>query len=115
LSQALDSNGIASFCTLVDMSDGLAVYRLSGSAAAWLLSKISCVDFVATAAFGQYAARTRMGRVAVVVSHHQLVGTDTEFVYDLIFDRSIAAYLWQLLLSSAPHAQELAAEFGDHA
>jgi len=115
LSRDLDSGGIASFCTLIDMSDGLAVFRLSGTAAAWLLSKISCLDFVAAAASGQYAARTRMGRVAVEVSHHRMVGTDSESVYDLIFDRSIAAYLWQLLLSSAAHAQELAAEFGEHA
>jgi len=113
LSQALESGGLASVSTLVDNSDGLAVFRLSGTAAPWLLAKISCLDFVAAAASGQYAARTRMGRVAVVVSYHQLVGTDSEFVYDLIFDRSIAAYLWELLLSSAPHAQELAAEFGE--
>jgi len=113
LSQALESGGLANVSTLVDNSDGLAVFRLSGTAAPWLLAKISCLDFVAAAASGQYAARTRMGRVAVVVSYHQLVGTDSEFVYDLIFDRSIAAYLWELLLSSAPHAQELAAEIGE--
>jgi len=98
---------------LIDYSDGHAVFRLSGKAASWLLSKISSVDFLAAAAKGQHAVRTRMGQIAVVVSCHPVSGVGSEFVFDLIFDRSVAAYLWQLLVTSVPHAQELAAEFGE--
>jgi heterotetrameric sarcosine oxidase gamma subunit len=98
---------------LLDYSDGHAVFRLSGKAAPWLLSKISSVDFLAAAAKGQHALRTRMGQIAVVVSYHPASDAGSEFVFDLIFDRSVAAYLWQLLVTSVPHAQELAAEFGE--
>jgi hypothetical protein len=39
------------------------------------------------------------------------VGPD-QFVFDLILDRSLAKYLWQLLLASVPHADELALAYG---
>ena len=37
--------------------------------------------------------------------HHPDAGGD--FVFDLIFDRSVASYLWNLLRESAPHADDL--------
>lgn len=107
------STGQSAKTSLLDFSDGHAVFRLSGKAAPWLLSKISSVDFLAAAAKGQHAVRTRMGQIAVVVSYHPASDAGSEFVFDLIFDRSVAAYLWQLLVTSVSHAQELAAEFAE--
>lgn len=107
------STGQSAKTSLLDFSDGHAVFRLSGKAAPWLLSKISSVDFLAAAANGQHAVRTRMGQIAVVVSYHPASDAGSEFVFDLIFDRSVAAYLWQLLVTSVSHAQELAAEFAE--
>jgi heterotetrameric sarcosine oxidase gamma subunit len=95
----------------LDSSDGLAVFRLSGPAAPWLLSKLSCLDFLAGKNHGQHCAQTKMGHVAVIVHYHQLHGD--EFVFDLIFDRSIAKYLWLLLITSADHADELTICHGD--
>ncbi len=95
----------------LDSSDGLAVFRLSGPAAPWLLSKLSCLDFLAGKNHGPHCARTKMGHVAVIVHYHQLHGD--EFVFDLIFDRSIARYLWLLLIASADHADELTISHGD--
>lgn len=96
-----------------DSSDGLAVFRLSGPGAPWLLSKLSCLDFLAGRTHGEHCARTRMGHVAVIVYYHQIRGE--QFVFDLIFDRSIAKYLWLLLTESASHADELAEKYGDAA
>jgi heterotetrameric sarcosine oxidase gamma subunit len=96
-----------------DNSDGLAIFRLSGSGAPWLLSKLSGLDYLAGTAAGEHCTRTKMGKVAVVVHYHQ-AGVD-QFVFDLIFDRSIAKYLWDLLSESAPHADDLARAFGNAA
>ena len=94
-------------------SDGLAILRLSGNGAAWLLSKLSGLDYLAGSAAGEHCTRTRMGKIAVVVHYHQ--AEDDQFVFDLIFDRSVAKYLWDLLSVSAPHADDLALAFGNAA
>lgn len=91
-------------------SDGLAVFRLQGSGAPWLLSKLSGLDFLSGTSAGPHCARTRMGHVAVVIHYHQ--AEIDEFVFDLIFDRSIAKYLWDLLIASSPHADDLTHAFG---
>jgi sarcosine oxidase gamma subunit len=52
-----------------------------------------------------------MGHVAVVVHYHQAF--TGPFVFDLVVDRSIAKYLWLLLLESADHAEELTNNYGD--
>lgn len=96
--------------SVLNVSDGLAVFRLSGPAVPWLLGKLSCLDFLAGCKHGTHCARTRMGHVAVTVHYHQLHGD--QFVFDLIFDRSIAQYLWLLLTESASHADELAKTCG---
>jgi heterotetrameric sarcosine oxidase gamma subunit len=96
-----------------DNSDGLAIFRLSGSGAPWLLSKLSGLDYLTGTAAGEHCTRTKMGKVAVVVHYHQ--AGDDQFVFDLIFDRSIAKYLWDLLSESAPHADDLARAFGNAA
>ena len=97
---------------LLDNSDGLATFRLSGTGAPWLLSKLSGLDFLAGANGHQHCARTRMGHAAVVVHYHRPGDSTSPFVFDLLFDRSIASYMWRLLTESAPHANDLADAFG---
>lgn len=97
--------------TLVhDHSDGLALFRLSGAGAPWLLNKLSGLDFQSGVNSGPHCARTRLGHVAAVVHYHEL--EPGSFVFDLVFDRSVAKYLWELLTASVAHADELAAGFG---
>jgi len=90
---------------LIDVSDGLGVFRLTGAAAPWLLGKLSGLDFLAGVGTGQHAARTRLGDIAVVL--HYRPDADTSPRFDLLFDRSMAGYLWDLLNDAAPHAGEL--------
>jgi heterotetrameric sarcosine oxidase gamma subunit len=97
----------------LNASDGLAVFRLSGPGAPWLLGKLSCLDFIAGKNHGAHCARTKMGHMAVVVHYHQ--SHAGQFVFDLLFDRSFAKYLWSLLLESADHAEELTINHGDAA
>jgi heterotetrameric sarcosine oxidase gamma subunit len=97
----------------LDASDGLAAFRLSGPGAPWLLGKLSCLDFLAGRHHGPHCARTKMGHAAVVVHYHQ--ARAGQYVFDLVFDRSIAKYLWLLLLESADHAEELTINYGDAA
>jgi len=97
---------------LLNNSDGLATFRLSGTGAPWLLGKLSGLDFLAGANGHQHCARTRMGHAAAVVHYHRPGDDPSPFVFDLVFDRSIANYLWNLLTESAPHANDLAEAFG---
>jgi len=99
---------------VLDGSDGLAMFRLSGPGSPWLLSKLSCLDFLNGQNHGAHCARTKMGHVAVIVHYHQplLPQYSGKFVFDLIFDRSIAKYLWSLLTESASHADELTKKHG---
>lgn len=99
---------------VLDGSDGLAMFRLSGPGSPWLLSKLSCLDFLNDRNHGTHCARTKMGHVAVIVHYHQphLPQYGGKFVFDLIVDRSIAKYLWSLLTESAGHADELTKQHG---
>lgn len=106
----LESHADPLRASVLDTSDGLAVFRLSGPAAPWLLGKLSCLDFLSGQEQGPHCARTRMGHAMVTVHYHQRQGG--QFVFDLIFDRSIAQYLWLLLTASASHADELAKSYG---
>jgi heterotetrameric sarcosine oxidase gamma subunit len=110
LLQRIQSQITSKLSSINDHSDGLALFRLSGTGAAWLLSKLSGLDYLAGVKDGEHCTRTKMGHTAVVVHYHQ-VGPD-QFVFDLILDRSLAKYLWQLLLASVPHADELALAYG---
>jgi len=92
---------------IFDASDALATFRLSGKAAPWLLAKLSSLDFVGNINSGQHCARTRLGQVAVAVNYRQPGGDEP--AYDLIFDRSVVRYLWDLLQHAADHAEELSA------
>jgi heterotetrameric sarcosine oxidase gamma subunit len=93
-----------------DCSSAFAVFRLSGPGAPWLLNKLSGLDYQAGIRTGPHCARTRMAHAAVLVHYHE--AESGSFVFDLIFDRSIARYIWDLLTASAPHARELAAAYG---
>jgi len=100
--------------TLLNTSDGLATFRLSGPGAPWLLSKLSGLDFLggsSGAGAVQHCARTRMAHAAVLVHYHRPGDGDLPFVFDLLFDRSLAKYLWELLSESAEHADDLANAF----
>jgi heterotetrameric sarcosine oxidase gamma subunit len=99
-----------SLTTLLDLSDGLGVFRLTGASAPWLLAKVSGLDFLAGIRTGQHGARTRVGEIAVVL--HFRPGPDGAPCFDLVFDRSVAKYLWDLLSDAAPHAGELYAAHG---
>jgi heterotetrameric sarcosine oxidase gamma subunit len=98
--------------SLFNNSDGLATFRLSGQGAPWLLSKLSGLDYLGGSSQEQHCARTRMAHVAVVVHYHQPDGGDSPFVFDLLLDRSLAKYMWELLSASAAHADDLATTFG---
>lgn len=99
---------------VLDSSDGLALIRLTGEGAPWLLSKLSSLDFLSGKNQGRHCTRTKMGHVAVIVHCHQAgnQNMDNQMVFDLLIDRSYAKYLWQLLMESADHADELAINYG---
>jgi heterotetrameric sarcosine oxidase gamma subunit len=92
---------------LLDTSAGLAVFRLAGSAAPWLLSKLGGLDFHSANGAGAHCARTRLQHAAVTIHYHQPAGDSGQSVFDLIVDCSIAAWLGQLLTASIPHAEHL--------
>lgn len=105
---ALEDPGTA----VLDLSDSMAVLRLSGAPAPWLLSKLGSLDFLAAGDAGQHCARALLGRVPVIVHHHPTANEPGAYVFDLLVDRGLASYLWQLLSASAPHALELAERYG---
>jgi heterotetrameric sarcosine oxidase gamma subunit len=105
MSQLLQPAAGSTQAVAYDLTDGFVVLRLTGAAAPWLLGKHSCLDFLAGVGHEQYCARTRLGDTAVTIHYHRTA--DDDWAFDLIADRSIAAYLWSLLQASAPHANEL--------
>lgn len=101
-------------CTTIhDCSHGLAVLRLRGKGASWLLGKLSGLDYLAGAETGAHCASTRMGHISVLVHYREI--DETTFGFDLVLDRSYARYFWELLTESAAHADDLAIAFGDAA
>jgi heterotetrameric sarcosine oxidase gamma subunit len=98
--------------TLVtDLSASLAVYRLSGNTVPWLLNKLCGLDFQAGASAPTHSVRTRLQEAAVRLQYHK-PGHTNKYVFNVIFDRSIAIYIWDLLIASAPHAEELNQQYG---
>jgi len=91
----------------LDLSAGLAVFRLSGSGSRWLLKKLGGLDFQRDFDKEPRGARTRLQQVPVTLHYHRPGGLNSELLFDLIFDRSFAHYLWHLLIASVPHAEEL--------
>ena len=96
----------------LDLSSALAVFRLSGSAAPWVLSKLCGLNVHAGINTAAHTARTRLQHAAVTLHYHTVNGPPTMPVFDLIFDRAYAAYLWQLLVASVPHAEQLNQLYG---
>jgi len=98
LTLSLDPSNAAVY----DQSDGLAVFRLEGPAAPWLLSKFSSLDFPGGARHGAHCARTRMGDASATL-HYDGTG------FDLFVDRSLARHFWERMIESARHAEYLGA------
>ena len=96
----------------LDLSSALATFRLSGTAAPWVLSKLCGLDLHAGIRIAAHTARTRLQHAAVTLHYHALDGPASMPVFDLIFDRAYAVYLWQLLVASVPHAQQLNQLYG---
>ena len=96
----------------LDLTSALAVFRISGNAAPWLLSKLCGLDVRAGIKTAAHTARTRMQHAAVTLHYHAGDGPSARPVFDLIFDRGYAAYLWQLLVASIPHAEQLSQLYG---
>ncbi|HKJ18156.1 MAG TPA: hypothetical protein VJ984_12445 [Xanthomonadales bacterium] len=88
-----------------DQTDGLAMVRLQGPAAHWLMRKNSGLDFHVTSSTPDHCAQCRFGKISVIVHFHR--DTEGTGVFDLLMDRSLVRYLWTLLVSTAPHAEEL--------
>jgi len=102
-----ESTGVAT----LDHTDGHALFRLSGPAAPWLLSKVSSLDFLGHAAMGPHCAQTRLGLIRVIVYARPAEPSGAP-EFDLLVDRSLAAYAWDLLADAAPHAVELYQHYG---
>lgn len=96
--------------SVLDVSDGMALFRLYGAGAAWLLCKLSSLDYLAGVQQGPHSASTKLGHAAAIVHYHASAGG--EFVFDLLLDRSIAKYVWSLIIESSGHADELAKNYG---
>lgn len=92
-----------------DQSDGLALFRIEGAAAAWLLRKHCGLDFHISATTPTHCAQARFAHTSVLI--HYRAGASTQG-FDVYVDRSLAKYLWELMADSAPHAIEMQSEYG---
>jgi len=91
-----------------DQTEGLAMVRLQGPAAHWLMRKNSGLDFHVTSSTPGHCAQCRFGKISVIVHFHR--DTEGAGIFDLLVDRSLVRYLWTLLGSTVPHADELEQE-----
>jgi heterotetrameric sarcosine oxidase gamma subunit len=98
--------------SVIDLTAALTVFRLEGAAIPWLLNKLCGLDIQKLQQLPAYGTRTRLQHAAVTVHYHQPGSQAVEHVYDMILDRSMAAYAWQLLTASVPHAEELHRNYG---
>ena len=97
---------------LIDVSSTYAVFRISGPAAPCLLSKLCGLNFRSGIKAGQHCARTRLERADAILHYHQPGSGAVPFVFDVIIDRSLAHYFWQLLNSNLQHALVLTKQHG---
>jgi heterotetrameric sarcosine oxidase gamma subunit len=93
--------------TISNQTSALAVFRLRGKAAPWLLTKSCALDLHQGLALNQNCTRTRLDQAPAILHHHQPGSGSGAFVFDVMIDRSLACYVWQLFLSNLPHALEL--------
>lgn len=95
LEQAVSFN---SLLTLTDVTHGRGFIVLAGARAADVLAKVCALNF-SDAAFPDYhAAQTMLAKVRALI----IRADAAQFpVYDVIVDRSLTAYVWDVLLDSA--------------
>lgn len=102
-----------------DLSEALAMFRVEGQAAPWLLRK-HCgldipVDPKADCPGQAHCAQTRFAHISALMHYHI---NEAACVFDIYVDRSLALYFWNLLADSAHHAVQLskrqAAEGGNN-
>jgi heterotetrameric sarcosine oxidase gamma subunit len=98
--------------SLLDQSAAFAVFRLSGPAAAWLLSKCCGLDFRAATRQGQHCSRTRLNQAPAIFHYHRPGNGSGAYVFDVLVERGLARYSWQLLQRLQPHAMELLQQHG---
>jgi heterotetrameric sarcosine oxidase gamma subunit len=98
--------------SVLNFTAGLTTFRLSGDGVMWLMSKLCGMDFLANTNLQAHAARTRIQQAAVILHYYQPGSKGGEFVLDIIVERSIARYLWHILLDAIPHAEELQEIYG---
>lgn len=95
---------------LSNQSSAYAAFRLSGRIAPWLLSKSCGLDFRKGMALGQHCSRTGIGqglnKVSAILHYHQPGSGHNPYVFDVMTERSLAHYVWQLFLRQLPHAIE---------
>jgi heterotetrameric sarcosine oxidase gamma subunit len=97
---------------VLDQSAALAVFRLAGSTAAWLLSKCAGLDWRRMMANGQHCCRTKLDRLPAILHYHQPGNGSGAPVFDVMLERSLARHGWQMLLDRLPHARELEQQHG---
>jgi len=112
LSETLNSVLDGQHSRVLDLSPGHAVFRLEGRSAPWLLGKLCALDVFRMNPDEPCAMRTRIQEVAVTLHYHSPGGRKSGPVFDLICDRSMTRYLWQLLIASIPHAEQLLQLYG---
>ena len=97
-----------------DHSEALALIRIEGEAAPWLLRKHCGLDIPLNRPAEALCAQTLFARISVLM--HCYVngpaGNELAGVFDLYVDRSRATYLWNLLVNSAAHADQLYERYG---
>jgi len=92
-----------------DHSEALALIRVEGKAAPWLLRKHCGLDIPLDRPVEALCAQTLFARISVLM--HRYVNGPAG-VFDLYVDRSRATYLWNLLVNSATHADQLYERYG---
>ncbi len=106
LQQLLEERMNPRLKALSNQSSAYAVFRLNGGIAPWLLGKNCGLDFRKGVALGQHCSRTRLNHVPAILHYHQPSGGSKPYVFDVMIERSLAAYSWQLFLRQFPHAVE---------
>jgi len=112
LSETLNSVLDGQHSQVLDLSPGHTVFRNEGRSAPWLLGKLCALDVFQFNPDEPCAMRTRIQEVAVTLHYHSPGGRKSGPVFDLICDRSMTRYLWQLLIASIPHAEQLLQLYG---
>lgn len=97
-----------------DHSEALALIRMEGEAAPWLLRKHCGLDIPLGCPRQSLCAQTLFARISVLMHWYVngVAGNGPAGVFDLYVDRSRAAYLWDALVISATHADQMYERFG---